>query len=300
VGESKLSPLQHNVQIVNSDGTPTPYFIQLLQQLYEEKNDISDQVELTAGLDLIAGAGLTGGGPLDGSAGDITLSASVQAILDLITTTRGAILYKGAAVWSALLPGAAGNVLQTNGAGADPTWVAPAAGGGALVFIQRITVAVAGGAISFTPISGAYKDLVLSARLRGNEASAVINSYIRFNNDAAANYDYMGMQATAAVLQNFSGVATATPFSGAVPSGGATAGFFSSHEIRVPLYASATMEKVWSALGYAKGTNVATNMFNQNVSGSWRSTAAITRVDLVPSLGVGWAAGSIADLYGRS
>jgi hypothetical protein len=212
VGESKLSPLQHNVQIVNSDGTPTPYFIQLLQQLYEEKNDISDQVALTAGLDLIAGAGLTGGGPLDGSAGDITLSASVQAILDLITTTRGAILYKGAAVWSALLPGAAGNVLQTNGAGADPTWVAPAAGGGALVFIQRITVAVAGGAISFTPISGAYKDLVLSARLRGNEASAVINSYIRFNNDAAANYDYMGMQATAAVLQNFSGVATATPF----------------------------------------------------------------------------------------
>jgi hypothetical protein len=130
VGESKLSPLQHNVQIVNPDGTPTPYFIQLLQQLYEEKNDISDQVELTAGLDLIAGAGLTGGGPLDGTAGDITLSASVQAILNLVTTTRGAILYRGAAVWSALLPGTAGYFLQTAGAGADPLWAAGGGGGG--------------------------------------------------------------------------------------------------------------------------------------------------------------------------
>lgn len=137
VGESKLSPLQNSVQIVNPDGTPTPYFIQLLQQLYEEKSLTDSQVELTAGLDLIAGAGLSGGGPLNGSAGDITLSASVQAILNLVSTTRGAILYRGAAVWSALLPGAAGSFLKTNGAGADPVWDVAGGGGGGLTTLGK-------------------------------------------------------------------------------------------------------------------------------------------------------------------
>jgi hypothetical protein len=124
VGESKLTPLQFNVPIVNDDGTPTPYFIQLLQQLYEEKALTDDAVANS----IIAGAGLTGGGSL--SAGPVTLTASVQAILNLISTTRGVILYRGAAVWSALLPGAAGLFLKTQGAGADPIWAAAGGGGG--------------------------------------------------------------------------------------------------------------------------------------------------------------------------
>jgi hypothetical protein len=175
VAESKLSPLQFNVAITNEDGTPTPYFIQLLQQLYEEKA-LSDAA---IGHSVLAGAGLTGGGVIED--GNITLSADVQAILNLVSTTRGAILYRGAAAWSALLPGAAGNFLKTNGAGADPSWAAAAAG--------STTYEIAGTSpalANFTymsPVSAAY---ILAAKTYGLEvyhtsAAGALFSMARFN-----------------------------------------------------------------------------------------------------------------------
>lgn len=42
--------------------------------------------------------------------------------LDLISNVQGAILYRSASGWVALLPGTALKVLTTNGPAADPTW----------------------------------------------------------------------------------------------------------------------------------------------------------------------------------
>lgn len=42
--------------------------------------------------------------------------------LDFVGTTQGSVLYRGASSWAALTPGTSGQVLSTNGAGADPTW----------------------------------------------------------------------------------------------------------------------------------------------------------------------------------
>lgn len=55
---------------------------------------------------------------------------TLSTVLDGISSTRGTVLYRGAAGWSALAPGVAGNVLSTGGAGADPSWIAPGGGGG--------------------------------------------------------------------------------------------------------------------------------------------------------------------------
>lgn len=53
----------------------------------------------------------------------------ISAILDAsFTNTRGAVLYRDAVGWNALMPGTAGDYLQTGGAGANPTW-APASSG---------------------------------------------------------------------------------------------------------------------------------------------------------------------------
>lgn len=53
----------------------------------------------------------------------VTLSALLDAVFG---TTRGAILYRGASAWAALPPGTAGQHLITQGANADPAWVANA------------------------------------------------------------------------------------------------------------------------------------------------------------------------------
>ena len=52
------------------------------------------------------------------------VAISLSAIIDKTGLTRGSILYRGALFWSALGPGTNGDVLRTNGVGADPTWTA--------------------------------------------------------------------------------------------------------------------------------------------------------------------------------
>lgn len=56
--------------------------------------------------------------------------SGVQTLLNSIGSTRGQVLFRGATNWSVLPPGTAGYVLSTNGAGADPSWVAQTGGGG--------------------------------------------------------------------------------------------------------------------------------------------------------------------------
>jgi len=56
----------------------------------------------------------------------LTDSISHQAMLNGISITQGALLYRGFATWDALTPGTAGQVLQTGGAAANPSWVSVA------------------------------------------------------------------------------------------------------------------------------------------------------------------------------
>ena len=57
------------------------------------------------------------------------------------SSTQGAVLYRDASAWKALGPGTLGQVLQTGGAGANPSWVAQSGGAGAvtLVFAQTVS-----------------------------------------------------------------------------------------------------------------------------------------------------------------
>ena len=48
--------------------------------------------------------------------------ATVAEVLDVLSTTQGAIIYRNASGWVVLTPGTAGQFLKTNGAGANPAW----------------------------------------------------------------------------------------------------------------------------------------------------------------------------------
>jgi hypothetical protein len=52
----------------------------------------------------------------------------VTTALDLIGSTQGSILYRGASAWTALTPGTNGQVLRSNGAAANPSWTSASAG----------------------------------------------------------------------------------------------------------------------------------------------------------------------------
>jgi len=95
------------------------------------------------GTPIVSSGTLTLGGTLaigSGGTGQPTASDAANALLGGLSTTQGALAYRDAAAWAALGPGTAGQVLQTGGAGANPSWAT-----------------VSGGAL-FAPVpqSGAY------------------------------------------------------------------------------------------------------------------------------------------------
>lgn len=131
-----LQPLAHNFAIVNELGYPTEYFIRWAQQ---KQIDIEESVGEARALEIVktfltehplqAGSGidLTPDGDLNNSP---TISAKAQEILDQVTTTQGAILFRGASSWEALPPGTATQYLKSGGPSADPSWGTPSGGGG--------------------------------------------------------------------------------------------------------------------------------------------------------------------------
>jgi hypothetical protein len=56
----------------------------------------------------------------------VTLTALID---EAIGSTQGDILYRGASAWSVLAPGTSGNILQSGGPAANPSWTAASAGG---------------------------------------------------------------------------------------------------------------------------------------------------------------------------
>jgi hypothetical protein len=86
----------------------------------------------------------------------ITEEITVTQVLDWLSSTQGSVLYRDATGWAALAPGTSGQVLQTNGAAANPTW-ATVSGGGSIsgLTTNNIPVASSATAIARTGSTGA-------------------------------------------------------------------------------------------------------------------------------------------------
>jgi hypothetical protein len=130
-----LQPLDQKFAIVDPAGRPTDYFIRWAQT---RQIDITDGITLQDLIDYLTAHTLQEGSGIQITPdGDINnspaIAADAQEILDQISATRGTIIYRGLLGWAALAPGTATYLLQTNGAGADPTWVAPPAGSGGTI-----------------------------------------------------------------------------------------------------------------------------------------------------------------------
>ncbi len=192
--------------------------------------------------------------------------------------------------------------------------------------------------VAFTSIPQEWRNLVIKFRTRivGSAAGNVVHSYfgVRFNADSGTNYAHQGAVRT---VKGVSGTATfevardggggsTTASTGAnygSMSGGvenfvgfnsnaSTVGFcpgsnfttlFGGGDIAIDDYSSTTTRKglrgnsAWGDNGGGTGTSY---MGRADMGGGWSSNAAITRIDLLPTAGTAFAAGSSFRLYGWS
>jgi len=80
---------------------------------------------------------------------------TLTSYLDTIGNAQGTLLYRGPTQWVPLAPGTSGYVLQTNGSGANPTWVAQSGGGGGVSSITGTASQILANGTTGTAQSGA-------------------------------------------------------------------------------------------------------------------------------------------------
>ncbi len=127
-----------------------------------------------------------------GTAGSIALFDSLGAT-DLLTgVVQGDVVFYNGTTWTRLVPGAVGEFLQTQGAGADPVW---AAGGGGAATLQTaydggntiLSSAAEGGPVAITTTAGeADSGLTVTA---GNHLLGVAQDLVVLTGDAQQTGD---------------------------------------------------------------------------------------------------------------
>lgn len=251
---AKVSPLNWQIAITNPGGAPTAEFQRAWQEIQNVTGDIpalDTSAEVSAVLDKIGATpgsllhrGATGWQIITGADGDLLkrgatgwqvlpssgsgsqyLSGAltwstpagpgIQTLLDGISSTRGVVLYRGASAWAALSPGTSGYVLQTNGAGADPSWVA--GGGGSPTvpnIVQEMTAIVSSGvgtvALGSAPTAG---NLLVALTTHWATTVAAAAGWAKLYDQASASADivsifYKQAGSSEPAAQNFSSTST--------------------------------------------------------------------------------------------
>ena len=147
-------------------------------------------------------------------------------------------------------------------------------------------------------IAGGHVDLFVSIYLRSDRAAAQDNVTVRFNNDGGGNYDVNRLLNTNTTVAGTSTAATTSIAAGTlVPSASETAGQFGTIQLWIPSYDNTTGFKIATTLNATPSQTVAQSNVAE-FAGSWRNTAAITRIAVAPVAGTNFVAGSRMVVYG--
>lgn len=199
--------------------------------------------------------------------------------------------------WDVLPRGTDGQVLTVQADG-SLAWETPS-GGGDVVLIQDQVLGAGAASIDFSFIPATYKHLRLVLSLRTNVAATTDNWLLRMNNDSGANYDWSYW-----VIYHNAQFATAEGLAGTYanmgnsPGNTATASMFSQHVIEIVDYLSTSKNKHANVqTTFQFGTT--TGLIRAQAGGAtWKSTAAINRLTILPLTGTQFVTNCRASLYG--
>lgn len=189
-------------------------------------------------------------------------------------------------------PGGPGVAGQTGPAGAAGS------AGGAYSLISTTTLGVNTTTVTFSSITSSYAHLMLRVTGRNTGANVSDNFWVQFNSDTAGNYDYQLLQANSASATAANAVNQTSAPIGDLSGANAPAGHCGAFDSTVFNYTNTSFFKVVVSNGFVSQGTGLTKWFNERWTAHWRSTAAITRLDLFFPSGNQFASGSILTLYG--
>lgn len=177
-------------------------------------------------------------------------------------------------------------------------------GGGVMTKLTAITLSADAASFDIQNILQVYSHLRLILKARSARASQTEdNCCMRFNGDSGTNYETQYVQhfgttnsANEYLAQNsFGGSGVASP--GDFPAASSPSGAAAHIIIDIMDYAGTTWRKTYTSMCSATLTDSANGQRLWMSSGEWRSTAAITRIQIFPA-NANLVAGSKIWLYG--
>ena len=162
--------------------------------------------------------------------------------------------------------------------------------------IQTVTVGSGGQAtVSFTSIPATYTHLQIRAIVRTARASTADYLYVRYNSDTATNYSAheVAGDGTSASAYGLSTVARMQIDT--FPAASATAGMFGAFVLDLLDYANTNKYKTQRTLtGFDENGSGGVTL----ISGNWRSTSAVTQIDITSGTASNISQYSSFALYG--
>lgn len=148
------------------------------------------------------------------------------------------------------------------------------------VLINSVVLSSPTSGVTFSSISNAYSDLLLTAVVRSSKSTVSDGLWIRFNADTGSNYD---SRVTTFLTSYTSGVNRAGTWGwvGYGETAASTSNAFSPVRVHIFSYTSALWKTWWSET-WERRTAAANDDLIQRVSaGTWKSTSAVTSVTLL-------------------
>jgi len=175
--------------------------------------------------------------------------------------------------------------------------IAATGSAGAMTQLADTTLGSGATTIDLTSISGSYNHLRLLCQLRVDEITSDDWIYLRFNNDSGGNYSDNGFWIITTTFQAVANETAQTKGRLALVCGStATANAATIVTIDIPNYTGTTFFKQYTA-NFTGVPTSASRVETGQLGGQWHSTAAITRITLLPTSN-NFITGSRVTLYG--
>lgn len=160
--------------------------------------------------------------------------------------------------------------------------------------IGSVLLAADAATVDFTAIPQTFANLRVLVYARGTVGATNTQNYMRFNNDTAANYDFMLSGFGASYSGNM--VASQTWIqAGYIPAASAFGPSFGINQIVIPNYAgTAGIKNAFCESGMLQ---TAAPIDHHSIYGIWKVSVAINRITFIPGSG-SFKAGSRFSLYG--